>query len=490
MFTFVIALTTSVMLTPLVIAWARKCKLVDPPNVRKIHQCAIARVGGIAIFFSALLGILPVLFIDNRVGDILRDRATPIGALLVAGILVFLVGLFDDLKQIRVRTKLIVQMVAAIIVCVGGVHIDRVIIRDLVTIQLGGFGCAITFLWIVGITNAMNLIDGLDGLAAGISLIACGAMALMAILQGNVVLAIVMLSLVGSLVGFLFYNFHPAKIFMGDCGSLFLGFVIATVSIMTAAKSEALVGIGLPILVLGIPIFDTLLSMLRRFLNRRGIMSADRSHFHHRLVDMGLKQRHVAIFAYVVTTVVTGFGLLLMLTHGATSIVLLLCCIFLLLLVFRLVGAVELRRTFSGIRRRAELFQKKQTDRKKFEAAQLRFENVSNFDQWWGCVCETAEALDFDRLSIDIIGENVKKQYRSWTSEERARADHVLEDLLEVKLPVFTANNAWRGNLEIKVRKNGSLETVGRRIAFFTRLADEYSVDEYLPVLQGDRVTV
>ena len=134
----------------------------------------------------------------------------------------------------------------------------------------------VTFLWIIGVTNAINLLDGLDGLAAEVSAIACAAFAVLAIVQENIVIAILMIGMCGPLTGFLFFNSHPARVFMGDCGSLFLGFTIAGASVLTAARTQSLIGIGLPILALGVPIFDTFFSMLRRFLERRGLTSPDK----------------------------------------------------------------------------------------------------------------------------------------------------------------------------------------------------------------------
>jgi UDP-GlcNAc:undecaprenyl-phosphate GlcNAc-1-phosphate transferase len=269
-------------LTPVLIELARRRGWVDQPNARSVHKQPIARLGGVAIFFAAMLATLPVLFVQNTIGDSFRDLGIKILALLTGASMMFALGLYDDLHGLRARFKLLTQLAAAILVCACGIHIQSITVQDLFALNFGIYGCPITILWIVGITNAVNIIDGLDGLAAGISAIACGVIAIMAVLHGNVVLAILMLALLGSLTGFLFFNFSPAKIFMGDCGSLYIGFTIATASVITGSKTYALAGIALPILVLGIPIFDTLFSMLRRFLQRRGMMSADRSHFHHR----------------------------------------------------------------------------------------------------------------------------------------------------------------------------------------------------------------
>ncbi|MFC1761250.1 glycosyltransferase family 4 protein [Planctomycetota bacterium] len=479
-FTYCLALLLVTILTPIVIDWARKRNLMDKPSARKIHKTPIARVGGIAIFCGAVLAIIPVILIDNHVGEVFRERVLQIVALLIACTVMFLVGLYDDLKKAHVHTKLGAQVFAALVVCAAGIHVESIHIREMGSLHLGWFGYVITFVWIIGITNAVNLIDGLDGLAAGIVAIASGFMALMAILQGTVVLAVIMVALFGSLTGFLFFNFHPAKIFMGDCGSLFLGFTIATATIMTASKAEALVGIGLPILVLGIPIFDTLLSILRRFINRRGIMSPDRGHFHHRLIDMGLKQHHVAVIAYAMTASISGFGLFMLLTRSTMSITMLVACIALILLIFRMAGSVELHRSIEGISKRRALHNEQRKDRKKFEEAQLQLQNAKTFDQWWDCLCKAAQALEFNRLCLELNNDGFSEKILAWSadaSEMTEDADQILEELLQVKIPLKRNNNGQRGCIEIQVLPNGSLECAGRRIALFTRLTDEYSID-------------
>ncbi len=478
------------------IAWARKRNLVDKPDARKIHKNAIARVGGIAIFVGTMLAILPVLFLENHLGEAFRGRILQIGVLLLGSTFMFWVGLHDDIKGVRVRTKLAAQIAVALMVCMAGIHIHEITIRNLGVIHLGWFCYVVTFVWIIGITNAVNLIDGLDGLAGGISAIACGAIAAMAMLQDNWILAVTMVAICGSLLGFLFFNFHPARIFMGDCGSLFLGFVIATASIMTATKSVALFGICLPILVLGIPIFDTLLSMLRRFVGRRGIMSPDRGHFHHRLMDMGLKQHHVAIIAYIITSIITALGLIMVTTTGRSSVVLFLACLLLLLLVFRLIGVVKLRQSLEGLRQRITISQQQRAERKIFEETQLLFHNAKTFDQWWDCMCKAAAAMGFSRLSLKMkngSGEQVHKWQRqapshsptitksnrmdrTETSDPLRKDDQALEDMLEISLPVREEATGNRGRFEIQVMPKGSLESAGRRAALFARLADEHNL--------------
>jgi UDP-GlcNAc:undecaprenyl-phosphate/decaprenyl-phosphate GlcNAc-1-phosphate transferase len=479
LFTYCLALLAATGLTPLVTLWAGKRGLVDKPGIRKIHSAPIARVGGIAIFAGVMLAILPVLAVQNAIGEFFRARAAEVVVIMASSVVIFLVGLYDDLKQARISTKLGVEILATLFVMSAGIHVDVVHIRNLPPINLGAWGYIVTFIWIIGITNAINLIDGLDGLAAGISAIACGVMAALSIWQGNVMLAIIMLALLGSLTGFLLYNFHPAKIFMGDGGSLFLGFVIASSSVLTASQAEALVGIGLPILVLGIPIFDTLFCILRRVSQRRGIMSPDNGHFHHRLLELGLKQHHVAIVAYMTTFGLTALGLFMLLTHSTGSIVVFLACLSLLLVVFRMAGIFDIKKTYSDIVDRVDLAHMKRVERRQFEEAQLYFKDAQTFDQWWECVCRAAKILEFSSMSLELAMRDDETQTLAWqrNGDSQNDTDEHLEDILSVKVPIGDRRIGKSPYIDIQILSRGSLESAGRRIALFGRLADEFGLD-------------
>ncbi|MEK7994012.1 MAG: MraY family glycosyltransferase, partial [Planctomycetota bacterium] len=261
----------AIITTPMVICLARRLHIVDTPDVRKIHSRPVPRIGGVAIFVSMIGLVIPVLFFPGAVGDTLRLMQSKIAVVLCAAGLVFFVGLVDDIWGLRVRSKLLFQVAAAVVVCSENIRIESIVVTNGWTLEFGWFSWPVTLLWIVGITNAVNLSDGLDGLAAGISAITCGVLAILAVHTGDTVMAVVMLALLGSLTGFLLFNFDPARVFMGDSGSLFLGFTIASASVLCATKIETVVGLALPILALGIPIFDTLFSMLRRFLERRSL---------------------------------------------------------------------------------------------------------------------------------------------------------------------------------------------------------------------------
>ena len=474
----------SMGLTPAVIWLARRLGTVDAPNVRKIHSSSIPHIGGVAVFISMMTLIIPVLFLPNIIGVSFRDISAKVIVTLAASSFIFLIGLVDDLKRLRARHKLAAQLVAAIVVCSFGVRINAITISELLSINFGWFSWPLTILWIVGITNAINLSDGLDGLAAGISAVACGVIAIFSVYSGQVFMAVLMLALLGSLIGFLFFNFSPAKIFMGDCGSMFLGFTIASSSVICASKSSALVGLALPVLAMGIPIFDTLFSMLRRFLERRSMFAPDRSHFHHRLLDLGIKQREAVIVIYAVTVLAAGLGMFMMVTHNTNSLIVFICILLLLLLVFRVVGSVRLRETIDGLRKKYAVTSQTNEEVRSFEAAQLHFRRAETFEQWWEAISFAAESLEFSSVNMLLTNRDRTSNLLEWRSN--GNTPNSME-ILKVDLPVRDRRSGPPLNLKIEVCRDGSLEAAGRKVALFTRLVDETSLAT-LPAKADDDV--
>jgi len=461
----------AIIITPIVIKLAHRIKAVDRPGVRTIHTRAVPRIGGVTIFLSAMILIVMVLFLDNIIGKAFRNMRLQLISLFCSMTFIFLVGLVDDLKGLPARFKFLAELLAACLLCFVSVRISSIKITEQWTLQLGYLSYPITILWIVGITNAVNLSDGLDGLAAGISAIACGVIVIFAVYSSNAIMAVIMLALLGSLSGFLFFNFNPAKIFMGDCGSLFLGFTIASSSVLCSTKSSALVGIALPVLALGIPIFDTLFSMLRRFLERRRMFAPDRKHFHHMLIDKGIKQRHVVVTIYLITLLFAGLGMFMMVTHDKNSIVIFACIIILMLLLFNVVGSVRLRETISGIQNKYEISSRCKQEQMKFEDAQLHFRNAHTFEQWWKAACKAAERLDFAWLSLKSEDEDGSTRTEIW------RMPDLKPDLSKLVIMIIPLpQNADKTPLEFEMAifVNGSLESAGHRATLFSRLIDEH----------------
>jgi UDP-GlcNAc:undecaprenyl-phosphate GlcNAc-1-phosphate transferase len=288
---FVVALAMALGLTPLVKRFAVKVGAVDAPNHRKVHTRIMPRLGGLAIylaFMAALLIALPLVS---------GEKAHVIWGLLLGGTIVTIVGALDDRFDLSPKVKLLGQIAAASVVVSFGVKVDFVTLPFGDGHSMGWLAIPITIFWIVGVTNAINLIDGLDGLAAGVSAIATGTIFVLALIMGNVTVAVLSAVLLGSILGFLFFNFHPAKIFMGDSGALFLGFSLAALSVL-GFKQATLVSFVVPIFILGVPLSDTFFAIVRRTLNKTPISAADKNHLHHCILALGLSHRNSVLVIY------------------------------------------------------------------------------------------------------------------------------------------------------------------------------------------------
>ncbi len=293
---FLTAFVLALLFTPVAIKLAPKIGAVDiPKDARRMHTKPMPRFGGLAIFVGTTASF--VIF--------LRNEPAYLG-LLWGGILIYLLGIIDDLKGMPAKVKLLGQIGCASVAYAFGVRISFITAHFAGEghIFFGGAACYfVTIIWIVGITNTINLIDGLDGLAAGVSAIASLCIAYTAYIHGYYPATLAMLAVAGGALGFLPFNFHPAKIFMGDGGSLFLGFMLAAISTAGSLKSSALIATAIPVLVLGIPIFDTAFAIFRRIVNHRPIMEADKGHLHHRLIAEGFGQRRAVLMLYGISAI-------------------------------------------------------------------------------------------------------------------------------------------------------------------------------------------
>ena len=332
---FIVAFVFSFAATPLVKIWAVKLKAVDiPKDGRRMHKHPIPRLGGLAIIFGFIVAVLCFYGKMDR-----RMTATLIGAGIIAAM-----GVVDDIKTLDAKPKFCIQILAALIVVIGGdLRIDVLtnpnFFSDNPYWVLPEWGSTvITILWIVFITNAVNFIDGLDGLAAGVSAIMSVSLVFIAVKVGEYPVAIIGTSLMGACFGFLPYNFNPAKIFMGDTGSTFLGFMLATLSIQGVFKSYAIISFAVPLLILGLPLFDASFAMLRRISKGQSPMKADRGHLHHRVIDMGFSQKQTVFILYAISGVLGITAVVLAESNALRAILILLC-----VLVFILIQAMVLR---------------------------------------------------------------------------------------------------------------------------------------------------
>lgn len=322
-----VAFLISFSTTPAVIALANRIKAIDvPKDERRVHKKPIPLIGGLAIFYGFVISVLCFAVIDR-----------PTMGILIGATIMVTVGVIDDMRDLNAKIKLLFQILSALIVVYFGIEVQY-IANPLANwigpqyINLGLWSIPLTVVWIVGVTNAVNLIDGLDGLAVGVSSIASVALLSLTIISQNLNVAIIIAALAGAGFGFLPYNFNPAKIFMGDTGSTFLGFVLACISIQGLMKMYAIISFAVPVLILGLPIFDTVFAILRRIAKKKPIMSPDRGHLHHRLIDMGFSQRQTVTILYTLTSLLCLTAVVMALKDALRGLILVFAVLFVLII--------------------------------------------------------------------------------------------------------------------------------------------------------------
>lgn len=306
---FLLAACISYASTPFVRKLAFKVGAVDiPKDDRRVHKEPMPLIGGLAIFAAVIVVTLIFLPLEKEIISI-----------IIGGTVIVMGGIIDDLKELRPRTKFMFQIIAGLILIFGDVKVDFItnpFTRDISLLYLNWLSIPITLFWIVGITNTLNFIDGLDGLSAGVAMISSITLMIVAGKFGYTSVIILSAAIAGACLGFLPFNFNPAKIFMGDTGALFLGFMLAAITIEGVMKSVATIAIVAPILILSVPIFDTTFAIFRRLLNGQSISAADKGHLHHRLLNRGYSQKKSVLILYGISAV---FGIFAILVSQANS---------------------------------------------------------------------------------------------------------------------------------------------------------------------------
>ena len=318
---FMIAFMTSFMMTPQTIKLAKKLGAIDSPqDERRINKIAMPRLGGLAViagFIVSIVYLLIVMTIESNI-DLTQDNYyTKLIGFAVGGLVIGSVCFYDDVKEVKAIFKLIAQIIAAIIVVKSGIIIDSINIPFLkIEMEQEIFYQVLTVCWIIGITNALNLIDGLDGLSTGISIISCFSLLIIFSLNGSPLISIILITaLGGSLVGFLPYNFNPAKTFIGDTGSNFLGYCLSIISILGIAKTYTAIVIVAPLIVLALPLFDTVFAIVRRLINGKSlkaIIEPDANHLHHKMLQKGFTQKQAVLILYGFSATLGMFAIILM----------------------------------------------------------------------------------------------------------------------------------------------------------------------------------
>lgn len=309
--TLLLAAVVSFAITPLVKAFSVKVGAIDvPKDNRRMHDHPIPRLGGLAIFLGFMFAVVLMVPLNG-----------PEQGMLLGAVIIVVLGVFDDIYALPAKLKFVVQIVAALVSVLAGNQIrilsnPNLFSENPVWVLDDWLSIAISVIWVVAITNAVNLIDGLDGLACGVSTISSATMLIIALLVSELDVAMIMGALVGACIGFLPYNFNPAKIFMGDTGATFLGFIMANMSIQGMFKMYTIISFVAPFLILGLPIFDVCFAVVRRLSKGQSPMSPDRSHIHHRLIDMGFSQKQAVAMLYVISAIL-GLSAVVLTTIGA-----------------------------------------------------------------------------------------------------------------------------------------------------------------------------
>ncbi|MFS0638714.1 MraY family glycosyltransferase [Mesobacillus foraminis] len=293
--TLILCFVCSILITPMIKKLAFRLGATDKPNNRKVHEKIMPRMGGLVIYISFMLGIL-----------IMNPASQYHLAIILGSVIIVATGILDDIFELSAKVKLFNQIAAALVVVLwGGVQVNFINLPFGGVLEFGVLAVPITIIWIVGVTNAINLIDGLDGLAAGVSSIALISISGMAIVMGDVYVMTIGFILLVSTLGFLFYNFYPAKIFMGDTGALFLGYMIAVLSLL-GFKNVAFISFIIPVIILGVPMTDTIFAIVRRLVKKAPLSAPDKSHLHHCFLDLGYTHKQTVLLIYAISAM---FGL-------------------------------------------------------------------------------------------------------------------------------------------------------------------------------------
>ena len=414
---FTLAVTLSLALTPVAGLLGRWGKAMDHPDGgRKLHQTPTPRTGGIALGLSFAVSLLAAaVLMPTEVAKQLT-LTTKTWYLTGAGVLVFCVGLWDDYQRLNHRIKFTVQLAAATLVYFGGYSIHHLLFYDFGDLPLLSYG--ITVLWILFFINAVNLLDGLDGLSAGVCLFCSLTMLILSLTRKDMTSACLYAALSGTLLGFLRYNSNPARIFMGDGGSYFLGYVIAVISLSTSNKGQAGASLLIAILAMGIPTFDTILSPIRRFLTGKGPFKPDRGHIHHQLINhLGLNPRQAVWILYGVTAVLCAAALIVVnIKDESAGVILIMLGVYAFLFVHKLgyLNAFDCKRIahwIQDIGYVAGISKKRRT----FLRMQLSISEACHERELWTTICAALEWLELDHAELHLKMEHGKAITHTWT---------------------------------------------------------------------------
>lgn len=431
---FVLSLVCSLVLTKVLRDLANKLRLFDAGGGRKIHTRPIPRLGGVAVVLSMVLPLLGLAFWENDISrEMWADKALLV-SLLGGGGLMFAVGVFDDLTDARAILKLGAQIGAALIVYQSGIQIEAVSVPFFHPVQLGVFSMPATVFWVVLVMNAVNLIDGMDGLAGGVVVLAGGTLFIMSVIEDNVLAALLLAVVVGGTMGFLAYNVSPASIFLGDTGSLVLGFLLALTSVHSSQKSYTLFSIIAAMLALGLPIFDLGMAVIRRALAGRPLFSGDQHHIHHILLRKGFTQSQSALLLFGGAILLEGLALVFIYADDQLSAVAIAALAPSLFIVVRLLGYGDIIRATRRQTALSELDGQVRARCARLSALRAALRAAPSEEEGWALLIEAAPALGLDQLvELDLAGQPLRR----WATREDRRDQVALQSLFSRDLPLW-----------------------------------------------------
>ena len=482
---FVVAAWVAAACTPLVRTLARRCGVVDrSDHYRKVDERAVPLLGGVAIFVAFLAPILAlVLVYRNNVSVLVMQHSGEMLALLGGGAIALGLGIVDDAMRLAARWKLLFQVAAASVAVAGGFSITAVSNPFGGPIILGWLSVPVTIFWFVGCMNALNLLDGLDGLAAGAALFVTVTLLLVSMVFGNGLGMLLLACLGGATIGFLLYNFHPASIFLGDSGSMLLGFWVAALSLLAARKAEAAVALLVPFIALGLPIFDTTLAILRRWSHKVPISTADRQHIHHLLMGMGLTHKRAVLVLYVACAALGGAALLISAGHGGLTLAVVGSLALLAFVCVRVLGAVRFSELLGRLSGDWVLSHRSAEAKIAVEKAVHQIRSAATVGAAWAACRDAFGVLGLDYAELRVVDADLGGPERWLWSRIDGRTDAAsASDSWRVRLSVGAAGRPY-GVMELakclhEGRPLPSASELGLRLrdelaARFARLAAE-----------------
>jgi len=450
---YLIAFTLSVFLVPMVRSLALRVGAMDEPDgLRKIHTIAVPRMGGVAIFIAFMVPVLGVYLLGvtgvlpSGVYTEFALQGNAVVGLLSACLLILLLGIYDDIYHVRPRTKIVVQIIAALILCYVGIRIDfvanpfgsgRIIFYE-------WFSWGVTVFWILAITNAINLIDGMDGLGPGVGLFVAFTLFVISLFFEVPLVSAVTAALVGAIIGFLIFNFHPAKIFMGDSGSLFVGFLLAAMAMQGSVKRHIMV----PIIALALPIMDTLMAIIRRWSRGLPMSVPDKLHLHHRLIGMGFSQREAVGVLYGISGILGCAALVMALAKSVVAFAI--ACVVIVAIFgvgVYLIGGREFISVPSLVLQALRRRRRRGKAWVRVYHVLARMENVVDLEELWAELEQLLSDLDLDTARVEAVGPGEMRAELSWHRPGAAGEGDMAEGWT-ARLPLLNGGQV-QGSIEL-----------------------------------------